>query len=44
MKGYLPNALLNYVVSAGGGFPHEQFAKLSCYNFNELIEKVAFLL
>ncbi|XP_075162551.1 putative glutamate--tRNA ligase, mitochondrial [Haematobia irritans] len=44
-KGYFPNALLNYVVSAGGGFPHEQFAKPKVYTLDELatmftIEKV----
>ncbi|XP_013104002.2 probable glutamate--tRNA ligase, mitochondrial isoform X2 [Stomoxys calcitrans] len=38
-KGYFPTALLNYVVSAGGGFPHEQFTKLKVYSLGELSEK-----
>ncbi|XP_061397972.1 probable glutamate--tRNA ligase, mitochondrial [Musca vetustissima] len=37
-KGYFPIALLNYVVSAGGGFPHEQFSKPKVYTLSELSE------
>lgn len=39
-KGYFPIALLNYVVSAGGGFPHEQFSKPKVYTLPELSQKV----
>ncbi|XP_037934094.1 probable glutamate--tRNA ligase, mitochondrial [Teleopsis dalmanni] len=35
-KGYSPIALLNYIVSAGGGFTRDQFAKPQIYNIDEL--------
>ncbi|XP_065358917.1 nondiscriminating glutamyl-tRNA synthetase EARS2, mitochondrial [Calliphora vicina] len=38
-KGYFPTSLVNYVVSAGGGFPHEQFSKPKVYSMSELSEK-----
>ncbi|KAM7351546.1 putative glutamate--tRNA ligase, mitochondrial [Cochliomyia hominivorax] len=38
-KGYFPTALINYVVSAGGGFPHEQFSKPRVYSMSELSQK-----
>ncbi|XP_073840447.1 putative glutamate--tRNA ligase, mitochondrial [Musca autumnalis] len=38
-KGYFPIALLNYVVSAGGGFPHEQFSKPKVHTLSDLSEK-----
>uniref|UniRef100_A0A1A9W3A8 Nondiscriminating glutamyl-tRNA synthetase EARS2, mitochondrial n=1 Tax=Glossina brevipalpis TaxID=37001 RepID=A0A1A9W3A8_9MUSC len=38
-KGYFPMALLNYVISAGGGFPHEQFSKPTIQDMNELVGK-----
>ncbi|XP_023307851.2 probable glutamate--tRNA ligase, mitochondrial isoform X1 [Lucilia cuprina] len=38
-KGYFPTAVVNYVVSAGGGFSHEQFSKPKVYSLKELSEK-----
>ncbi|KAI9586922.1 probable glutamate--tRNA ligase, mitochondrial isoform X1 [Glossina fuscipes] len=37
-RGYFPTALLNYVISAGGGFPHQEFAKPTLHNLEELVE------
>lgn len=39
-RGYFPMAVLNYVISAGGGFRHQQYAKPTIHNMKELVEKV----
>ncbi|XP_067645801.1 nondiscriminating glutamyl-tRNA synthetase EARS2, mitochondrial-like [Eurosta solidaginis] len=38
-KGYFPEAVINYVVSAGGGFEHTLGEKHQIYTLNELAEK-----
>ncbi len=38
-RGYFPQALLNYITQAGGGFKRDIGAKLSCYDMKELTQK-----
>ncbi|XP_017011657.2 nondiscriminating glutamyl-tRNA synthetase EARS2, mitochondrial [Drosophila takahashii] len=38
-RGFFPQALVNYVVSAGGGFDHKANAKLQLLSMEELYEK-----
>lgn len=38
-RGIFPQALLNYITQAGGGFNRQPNERLNCYNMKELIEK-----
>jgi glutamyl-tRNA synthetase len=38
-KGIFPEALLNYVTQAGGGFNRDPAERLKCYTMNELTQK-----
>lgn len=43
-NGIFPQALINFVISSGGGFNFEQGLKMKCYSMNELKEQVSYCL
>lgn len=38
-RGFFPQALINYITQAGGGFDRDSSESLNCYNMKELIDK-----